>query len=282
MEEGTGETQLPGQGRVVPVRPISQHGMADGLQMGPDLMGPPRLEADLEQGRVLPETLAHPEPGHGPTSARQDGHTRPVPGVAPDRGVDLPPVHLRGPGHAGQVFANDPPPFQGPGQGLVGLVGLGHDQEAGDVPVEAMDDAGPVRPRTVGQGSPGRDEGVGQGPLVEPRRPVDDEPGGLLHDEQDVVLVADRGDGRRRRSLDRRRCADHELPGAHLVGLGLGPSLHGHGPGADEVGRARSREPRPACHENVQAVACVRLSHLDPERAHRPQYRAPGAPRPAP
>ena len=111
----------------------------------------------------------------------------------------------------------------------VGSVGLGHDQQARGVAIEAVHD-----PRALGVLSPGGPprQGLGERARVVPRARVHHHAGGLVHHQQVLVLehhLEGHGLGHR---LLRRRGVGHRdhLPFGHAVGLRPLAAVHADPP----------------------------------------------------
>ena len=94
--------------------------------------------------------------------------------------------------HEREVLAHDAPLGERALQQAVGLIGAGDDEQAGRVPVQAMDDAGALRDR---RRRPRRVPAVGRACLTMSARGVHDQAGRLVDHEQVLVLVGDRVDG---------------------------------------------------------------------------------------
>ena len=73
------------------VQPVARHGMADGREVDPDLVGPTGDQLQLQQ-RPASEPLADAVAGDGLPAVGHDGHPQPVAGVAADGRLDA--AHL--------------------------------------------------------------------------------------------------------------------------------------------------------------------------------------------
>lgn len=136
-----------------------------------------------------------------------------------------------------------------PCQPLVRRIGLGYDQQAGSVLVDAMDDTRPRHAADARQLSLAMvQQGIDQRAVEITGGGMDDEAGGLVHDDETRVLVDDpqgnalglrgRGDGRRPLDL-------HRLSRAQACRRAGRASLEADEPGSDEVlkaGAALGRE----------------------------------------
>ena len=78
------------------------------------------------------------------------------------------------------------------GKRAMGFVGLGHDQQAARVLVEAMDDAGPGHAADARQAWPAMgDERIDEGAVDIARARMHDEPRRLVDDDEGIVLIDD-------------------------------------------------------------------------------------------
>ena len=203
--------------------------------MDADLVRPAGLEPDAQE-RVALEELLELEMRHGRARrGRVEGVAEPVVAVAADRRVDRAAPRPR-PAHderevlAGQCTAPDESL-----QPLVGLVRARDDEKSRGVPVEAVDDPGPVLLPTLG--ACGRECLRERAARVTGCR-VHDHAGGFVHDEEVLVGVGDRELGRLdvRLRLGRHRRLDLELlPTCELVAL---PAIR---PSTSTAPAARSR-----------------------------------------
>ena len=131
-----------GDGLLGPVYHVPQQGVADGGQMHPDLVGAAGLQTALNMG-IAGEALQHRPVGHRRTAVFPiHAHLLPVGGVAADGRVHSAAV-LPQAAHAHRLVL----PVKGVilelgGQGLVGIVVLGGNEQPRCVPVDAVDDAG--------------------------------------------------------------------------------------------------------------------------------------------
>ena len=91
-----------------------------------------------------------------------------------------------------QIAAVDAVPGELGREPLMGAVGLGRDDQAGGILVDAVDDAGPGDAADPRQAAAAMvEQGVDQRAVEIARRRVDDEPGGLVDHDQMLVLVDD-------------------------------------------------------------------------------------------
>ena len=181
-----------------PVAGVPDHGVPDGRHVHADLMRPPALERELEQGRrLLPAPPLQDRVGGARRFSRGgDRHLRRRAGGAADGRLHLAPVVGHVARDQGQVAALHGPGRQLVDQRPVGLLGPGHGQEARGALVEAVHDPGPVgrahaRRHQLGQVGEAGQETADQGPLVVPGARVHHQPGRLVHDDHRVVGVDD-------------------------------------------------------------------------------------------
>jgi hypothetical protein len=120
-----------------------------------------------------------------------DRHPGADAGVAPDRGLDRAAARTGATFDEGDVFALDVPRGERPLEQAVDLLRAGYDQQAGGVAVQAMHDARSIGIAAHPPATGGVDEQLGERALAVPARGVHDEAGGLVDDEQVLVLVGD-------------------------------------------------------------------------------------------
>ena len=186
--------------------------------MDADLMRAPGDEIQLEERPAI-EPLAYPIARRRLAAVRHDRHPLPVLRVAADGRLDPPDGGVHRALDECQVGLLDATCLELRHQRLLRRVVLGDDEQPGRVAIQPMDDA---RARDAGDRAvrPGsRQQPVDQRAAPVSRRRVDDEPRGLVDDEDVGVLV--RGD-----DLDRR-------VGLEVVGR------HGFGDVEDHHGFAR-------------------------------------------
>ncbi len=186
--EPVGVQELPLEAEVArdTVDGVAADRQPDRLEMDANLVRAPRLEAHLEE-RAAAEGLLHLEPGDG--VARRLGVervTRAVAAVATDRRLDPPGARPRCAQHESEVAALHPSFPDRLGQARVRLLRAGDDQQAGGVAVETVDEPGPLR---VPSGGSEREQPVRERRALVRPRGVGDETGGLLDDEQVLVVV---------------------------------------------------------------------------------------------
>src|ERR1700730_8002723 len=237
---------------------IAEERMADGSEMDPQLMRASRLQAACEQARNrLPVDAAiafeHlPMADRGATVCTH-GHAIAHMGMAPDRLLDGAAGALRPSPDESKVAAAQRPGTavvgELPAQRAVGAVGLGHDQETARVLVEAVHDAGAFLAANAGEGW----AAMSNQRIDQRARPVagggmDDEPGGLVDDEELVVLVHDVQRDILRRDFGVRRGRNGEANAVAgvdaIAGIADGGAVVRNRPRQDQRLVARARELR--------------------------------------
>ena len=270
--------------------------MAEVLRVDADLVRPPRLQPEPHERRVLhrlDERVVRD--GVLPALLRHDRHPPPVARVAPEERLDRPALRL---GHAPddrEVAAADRPLHELPRERRVRRVVLRHDEQAGGVLVEAVDDAGAHGDVAgVGRGRRRRREAdvlvVGllvfilerdglAADVVQERVDeragavavgrVDDHPGGLVDDQEVVVFVDHIERDRLGAGFDRRRSAEAALDpvagGDGRRDLRLDGAVDGHAAVLDPALDLRARRVREFfCEVHVEPLpGAVALGHLD-------------------
>ena len=181
--------ELAAQSRVRrAVHRVADDRQADRAEVDADLVRPARLEVDPEQ-RMLAEQLQQLEVRHRVARAvRVQGLAGRVAAVAPERRLDA--AFPRAWAAADERRVG---PLEAVGldellQALVRLVRPRDDEQAGGVAVEPMHDS---RPLLVAARCSAGENAVDEGPAPVAGRRVDDDAGGLVHDEQVLVLVRD-------------------------------------------------------------------------------------------
>ena len=194
-----GEAERPGV-QELPVRVgvallavdrVARHGMADRLHVHADLMGPAGFEHALHVGRVG-EPFEHLEARHGRFSLGRDRHLLAVADVAADRRVDRAEVVLDHAFDDRDVLALRLLVLELGGKGVVGEVVLRDHQEPGGVLVDAVDDPGAERSADPGKVLEMMEQRVHERPGVVAGGGMDDHPGGLVDDDDVLILVDDR------------------------------------------------------------------------------------------
>jgi hypothetical protein len=220
----------------------------DRSEVDADLMRPPRLEPDTEE-RVAGQELLDLEMRHGRAGCvRNERVAKPVVPVTAYRRVDRPPARARPAGDERQVLPCQRSAADEPLQPLVRLLRARDDEQAGRVPVEAMDDARPV---LLPARRTRRGESLGERAASVTGCGMDDHAGWLVDDEEVVVRVGDRQiriRNGRLRDRGRRRLDLDLLPAREPVALAAGSPVHEDGPSFEQpLGRgARSHFRQPS------------------------------------
>jgi hypothetical protein len=203
--------------------------------MDADLVRPPGLEANAEQ-RMAREELEDVEGRHSfARRGRIEGDSRRVAAIAAYRGLDTTVLRARPAANEGQVLPLDPPLAEQPLQAAVGFVRAGHHEQARRVTVEPVDDPRPLCLPTSRDGM--GQQAVNEGPAAVPRGRMHDDAGGLVDDEQVVVLVREAKVellGLELRLTPVRYVELHLLPALEPVALGAHGPVHEHPPLPEE------------------------------------------------
>jgi hypothetical protein len=213
---------------------IARDWQPDCLEMHTDLVGAPGLETDIEQ-RMGAEHLAELEPCDGLASrGRVERSAHAVDPISSDWRVDLscprsrksarkrkiPTLYLPAPDHAREP--------------LMSLRTTGNDDESGCVPVEPVDDAGPLIGPTCDSALEQRVNECRRG--VRPSTGMNHESSRLVDDQEVGILVENR-------DLDRRwdepwgRIRDldsHQLPFFEAIALWSPEAVDEHGARGDQ------------------------------------------------
>ena len=189
--------------------------------------------------------------------------------VAADRGVDRAGQRGRAPLDERDVLAVDVARLQRRLQRAQHGVALGDDEQAARVAVQAVHDAGAHR---VAAGGPAG-ERLHERPALVPRGGVHDDAGGLVHDEQVLVLPDDlvrggRAVAERHRLMDVGVVDVEDLAAAELVALAGGRPVDEHLARGDQALRAGARPEVPG-EQRVEPLALLLRRDVE---AHR---RAP-------
>lgn len=169
MEQDPIEAALDGGDRRIAgspaaIEPIAQKRMAERGEMDADLVGAPGLEPHFEPRGESACCLEHAIVADGPLAACHHCHPLAIPGVAADRSVDGTGGGIRDPAHHPLVDPLDAVDGELGGKPEMGAVVFGGDEDAADVAVEAVDDAGAGDAADAGEaGSAVGEEGVDEG-----------------------------------------------------------------------------------------------------------------------
>ena len=204
----------------------------------------------------------HAEPRHRRAPVGEHGHPRAVTRVAADRRVDLAAVGRRDPGDEREVAPLDLARLHRGDEPLVRLVGLRHDEQAGHVPVEPVDDPGPALAGARGERAPVRRERVDErARRARPGAAWTTTPAGLDTTSRCVVLVDDL-DARRRlgAASARARRPRRRRPPRPCTPCARRDRVDRHQPVVDQRAGPRARDRRRPGDEDVE-----------PRRRRRPQ-----------
>ncbi len=168
------------------VRPIADQRMSERGQVNADLVRAAGLEAAGEQ-RAVAETLAHLIARDGCFAGRDDRHRRAPDRMTADRRVDRATMDDVSGGER-QIFAVDALCLQLAHKLCLGDLGLGHDQEAAGIFVQAMHDA---RASDTGELRRVVQQRVGKRAVAVAGSRMNDQPGRLVDDEDCFVLMHD-------------------------------------------------------------------------------------------
>ena len=295
MEEQPVESIGAAGGTSRAVHPVARHRMTDRVEVHADLVRSPGDQVELQQGPAV-EPFADPIARDRRPPVGDDGHPRAVLRVAPDRCLDASDRRRHRALHQRLVRLADAAGLELRHERGLRAVLPGHHQQPARVAVKAMDDPGPLDagdPAVLGATGP-PEQGVDHRPRCVARRRMHDEAGGLVDDQQVVILVhhvqRDVRLGRQLERLDRRdvkaqlRARVDDRVGAQWLAAGRQPSAR------DELLDVAPGEPRRVGHDPVGAApAAVRDAHrANPDgRAARPlshrscplpTRRAPGTP----
>ena len=214
--------------------------------------------------------------GHRPAAPPvRDGHLLPVCVVAADGCVHSPPVLPEVPHQHGLIGPGQGVVLELGGEGLMGGVVLGRDDEAAGVPVNPVDDPRPQLPSNAAEAAAAVvEQGVNQGAVRVARGRVDHQPSRLVHHNYVLVLIHHiQGDvlGQGLGWLRVRQLRLHQLPALQAAALGGGPSRHRHPAGFDEPRRGGAGQLRDAAgQEAVQPGPPVLTGRRQAGPSHGP------------
>ena len=168
---------------------VAQDRVANMGHVDADLVGAARFQAAADVGEPA-QVLQHLPVGHGGAAVEHHSHFFSVAAAAADGGV-------HGAGKLPESARADG--FVGPGQGVVGKLGgeekmgrvvFGSDDQARGVPVDAVDDAGPLFPAHAGKAVAAvAQQGVDQRAVAVARGGVDHHARGLVDHDHVLVLI---------------------------------------------------------------------------------------------
>jgi hypothetical protein len=230
---------------------VSNDRMADRGEVRPDLVRAPGFEPNPEQSGAR-KPLADLEMGDGvPGPVGPGGHHGPVAAVSADRGVDRAAIRVRMTLHEGGVLARDLARLHHQLERVERLLRAGHDEQPRRVLVEPVHDARSGRQK------------LREGYPVMARRGMRNDAGGLVHDDEMLVLEDDveRNGGRCIGRFGGGRGRDHDAVAVfNAVVLGPGGPVDRDGAALDRPLGCRARGEGPlGRQERVEAQAGVLL-----------------------
>jgi hypothetical protein len=247
---------------------VTRHRVADGQQVGPDLVRATGLEPDSKQ-RVTSQKFLDLEVRRRFTRlVRVERMARWVGPVAPDRCLDPPAPRARPPADEREVRSLELPAPDEISQAAVGLRRPRNHEQAGRVAVESVHDAGPLG--VVATGRSTREQTVHERAVGVSRRRMNDHTRRLVHDEKVLVLEGHaqvdvlglQRVGLRFRQLDLERLAARE-PSA----LGSRSAVEADRAGADQpLGCGTRADLRALGEEAVEPGAGRVVWNAQPER----------------
>ena len=238
------------------------------------LMRPPCYGVSLHQREPAEwpvETLRHVIVRQRRAPVAHDGHLLAIARVPPDGRIHRAVVVARQPGRERGVRLGNGALFQLARQAPMRRVCLRHDDQPGGVLVQPVHDARPLRAADARQVMCDGQQRVDQRTVRVPRRGMNREPCGLVHDDEVRVLVDDAHRDVLRREIERlRRGDDNRYDVANLHdrrGLGLSPVQRDQ-PLAHQRGGARPAQRRVAClHEHVEPRTALAPAHHEAKRS---------------
>ena len=239
-----------------PVRRIAGDGQADRGEVNANLVRPAGLQSHAQQG-VLGQELDHFEVGDRfLRRLRVERHSRRVAAVAADGSFDPSLPRPRPAADERQVLPLEGMPADECRESRVGLLGAGDDEQTRRISIQTVDDS---RPLGVTACDAATQKRVDQRACRVSGSGMDDETGGLVDDEQMIVLV---GDPKLDHLLfqgcvgEAARVDDHLFPAREPVALGENHAVHEHRTPVDQPlgGRARA-ELRERGQEAVEPLA---------------------------
>jgi len=179
------------EGGAAAVEAVGDDGVADVGEVDADLVGAAGEEFDVEECEAAVAALDAVDGAGGLAALAGDGDGLGVAAAAGEGEVNEVAVKLRFSLDYGEVVLFDGAGLELGGEGGMGGVGLGAEDDAAGVAVEAVDDAGPQLAVGRGEGLCVGGEGVDEGAALVALGGVDDEVGGLVDDEDVLVLEQD-------------------------------------------------------------------------------------------
>lgn len=171
---------------------ITDDGQMKKREMNPDLMGSTGMDSDPEQCCPIKFFYDRPSGIGIPGASTPRGHLFSFDRMPADGELN---AATRGCGVAvnqGKVFLFDGPVFELPGEMLMGHVVLGHEQNAGGILVEPVNNARPdpsADPSGIRQVRAMKEKSVDQGASGMPRGRMDHQPRRFVHHDEMPVFV---------------------------------------------------------------------------------------------
>ena len=170
------------------VERVARHRVTYGGQVHPDLVSSAGDQVQLEQ-RPAGEALADPISGHCRPPGRDNGHPRPMTGISSNRRLDAPGVGNDGALNQSQIRLLDVAVLELGHQAGLGLVVLGHHQQAARVAVKTMDDTRTLHAGDAAVLGAACQQGIDERATGMTRRRMNDQTRGLVDDQQVLVFV---------------------------------------------------------------------------------------------
>ena len=168
---------------------VPHHGIPQGGQMDPDLMGPPRFDSYVKEGS---HAISFPDlpAGNGafPLAALRR-HLLSLDGMPPHRQVDNSFIIRNIPINQGQVMLFHLPGLEMFRQGPMNLIGFGHNHESRGVFVEAMDNAGPEDAADSREIMAVVKKGIDEGALTIARPGMNHQSGLFVDHQEERILI---------------------------------------------------------------------------------------------
>jgi len=222
---------------------VTDHGQVDGGKVDTDLVSAAGLEPNPQE-RVPADQLLDLEVRRRVAGAiAVERLTRGIGSVTADRGLDPALPRTRPPADEREVRPFEVPPADEVPQALVRLARPGDDEEARRVAVEPVDDSGPLE-FVPTRGAP-REQAVDERSVGVAGRGMNDDAGGLVDDEEVLVLEGDAEVdvlGHEHVRLRRRQVDVEELAALEPAALRGRSTVDPHRAGGDQPlgGRARA------------------------------------------
>lgn len=261
------------------VKGIAYEGMLDEAKMNANLVGPPCLQAHLEQaeraGASEDAVTGNRFPAPGDYR-----HPLPVAGMSSDRRFD--PAYRRPylPVHQGQVFPPQGARFQLSGKAAVHIIAFGYKQQSRCILVQPVHDAWAFRPAQGGKCAAVSEQGADEGAPLVARGGMDDHPPGLVDHQQIIVLVDDIEGNllrprRRRRRRDKK--ADNVAGLEPVIFSGTGRAIELHKTLFDELlGLAARKRAFRCSQKQIEPPAAIRRGGNKLKSLQSPRLQSTG------